>query len=175
MALVSEETMREVAASLVTTTAALAKLVTGGEADVVNLLGAAGTASPAAAGHSESTAVTGLGVYRAYTLIGDLVGATGGVLDVVVETSPNGTHWYEFARFTQKAAASAATSEHIDPVLDGKAVIVGMDLTTTFVLAQATCKNGILFDQARVRMVAGSGTSAGATQKVTLVGVRNPA
>ncbi len=131
--------------------------------------------SPATATYALSTAVTGLSVYSTITIHADLIGGTGGVLDIVLETSPDGgTTWYEYVRFATMSAAATASYAY-DPVLDGSIVAVGKGLTTTFVLAAGTARNGHWGDRMRVRMVAGSGTSAGAIQSIKLYGVRDTA
>jgi hypothetical protein len=130
--------------------------------------------SPAAAGHAESTAITGLSVFSAITIYALLAGATGGVLDVVLETS-DGTHWVEYARFPTITAAASAVMYTLDPVLTGVISAAGSGLTTTFVLAANSFRGGHWGDTMRARLVAGSGTSAGSAQSIIIAGVRDTA
>ena len=128
--------------------------------------------SPATASSAVSTAQTGFMKHQTLTIIGSLLGATGGTLDVIVETSTDGTDWYEMIRFTQLAAGGAAATSrfNISPTGGAATVVVGKNLTTTTGLASGTSVNGQWFDRLRVRYIAGTSTSAGAAQKVTVVG-----
>lgn len=137
------------------------------------LLGATGTASPAAAGYSRSEAVTGFARYDAITVVASLQGATGGTIDVVVEHSPDGTDWYELVHLTQLAAAATALTDVWSPGAGGTVTVVGRNLTTTTALASGASSGVRWFDQMRVRMVAGVSTSAGAVQIVNVYGQLN--
>jgi hypothetical protein len=138
---------------------------------VFELLSGAEATSPAAAGYSRSTAVEGFTKYSRDPIwvIAKLQGAIGGVLDVVVEISPDGTDWYEWIHFTQLAAAAAQTVVTCVPDVVAALAAVGINLTTTFVLAAGQVRGRPGFDHVRVRMVAGADTSAGAVQSVKLV------
>jgi hypothetical protein len=128
--------------------------------------------SPATASSAVSTAVSGFMKYQTLTIIGALAGATGGTLDVIVETSTDGTDWYEMVRFTQLASGGAAAVSrfNLSPTGGAATVVVGKNLTTTTGMVSGTSINGQWFDQLRVRYIAGTSTSAGAVQKVTVVG-----
>jgi hypothetical protein len=136
------------------------------------LLAGTEATSPAAAGYAVSTAATGFMKYNTLTFIGALAGATGGTLDVIVETSADGTDWYEVIRFTQLASGGAAAVSrfNLSPTGGAATVVVGKNLTTTTGMVSGTSVNGQWFDQLRVRYIAGTSTSAGAVQKVTVVG-----
>jgi hypothetical protein len=138
---------------------------------VFELLNGVEATSPAAAGYSRSTDIQGFTKYSRDPIwvIATLQGATGGVLDVVVEISPDGTDWYEWIHFTQLAAAAAQTVITCIPDVVAALAAVGKNLTTTFVLAAGQVRGRPGFDHVRVRMVAGTGTSVGATQSVKLV------
>ena len=136
------------------------------------LLSGAEATSPAAAGYSRSTAVTGFAQFEWIQIVATIQGATGGTLDIVVETSADGTDWLEFCRFSQLSAAATAVTCSVDPVPDGVITARGKNLTTTFVIAAGSCVGGMWLDQMRVRMVAGGGTSAGAIQSVSVIGLR---
>jgi hypothetical protein len=136
------------------------------------LLAGTEATSPAAAGAATSTAATGFLRYQTLTIIGSLLGATGDTLDVIVETSADGTDWYEMIRFTQLAAGGAAATSrfNISPTGGAGTALTGKNLTTTTGLASGTAANGQWFDRLRVRYIAGTSTSAGAVQKVTVFG-----
>lgn len=136
------------------------------------LLSGTEATSPAAAGAATSTAATGFLKYQTLTIVGALAGATGGTLDVIVETSADGTDWYEMIRFTQLASGGAAATSrfNISPTGGAATVVVGKNLTTTTGMVSGTSVNGQWFDRLRVRYIAGTSTSAGAVQKVTVFG-----
>ena len=178
--LASEETLAKMSAKLPTVTATAAGAVRVAAVDkgasLIDLLATGNEkTSPATATYAVSTPVTGLGVFTAITIYADLLGATGGTLDIALETSPDGVNWYEYVRFANTAAAAAAKSFTYDPVLDGAIVNVGKNLTTTFVLAASTARGGHWGDQMRVRMVANASTTAGAVQSIKIEGVRDKA
>jgi hypothetical protein len=126
------------------------------------------TTSPAAAGNSAVEFAAGLHDYDAISIDANLVGATGGTLDVYVQrSSDNGTTWRDYIHFPQLAAGAAAVKYTVAPSLGaGSIVVVGAG--TTPALAVNTCTNGPWGRSLRVLMVAGSGTSAGAAVAMTL-------
>lgn len=138
----------------------------------VALLSGTQATSPAAAGYAVSTAQTGFQKFQNLRIDATLTGATGGTLDVVVETSPDGTNWYEMVHFAQKAAASAAT-QHVCGLnrANGTITAIGKNLTTTTVLAAGSIADCQWFDRLRVRMIAGTSTLAGAAQSITVSGL----
>lgn len=139
--------------------------------DIKNLLATGSEAtSPAAQGYAVSTPVTGFDPYEAITVNATLTGATGGALNVLVETSPDGTNWYEMVHFPQIAAAAAAAQYSVSIQLDNTVVARGKNKTTTAALATGTAFGGQWYDRMRVRFIAGSGTSAGAAQAVEIIG-----
>jgi hypothetical protein len=141
--------------------------------EVKNLLGTGSEAtSPASATYSRSTAVTGFSQFEWIQIVATIQGATGGTLDIAIETSADGSTWLELCRFVQLAAGATAATYTVDPTPDGIITARGRNLTTTFVLAAGSCVGGMWLDQMRVRMVAGSGTSAGAAQAISVIGLR---
>lgn len=126
----------------------------------------AGTTSPAAAGNSNVVFATGLQPFDNIVIDADLVGATGGTLDVYVQRSfDNGTTWRDFIHFPQLAAGAAAVKYSVAPSV-GAGTIVVVGAGTSPALAVNTCVNGHVGDSLRVLMVAGAGTSAGAAVTV---------
>lgn len=126
--------------------------------------------SPAAPGHFETTVQTGMFDFSGYTFLADLQGATGGTLDVVIEHSPDGVNFYEFAHFAQLAAGAALSSLTVVKVPTTSVLFtVGKNLTTTTTLAASTVIAPPYFDTWRVRYVAGAGTSAGAPVSLSVL------
>jgi hypothetical protein len=134
--------------------------------------------SPAAAGTAASSnlvlggidngipnGVLGLiGDYDGAEIVAELTGATGGTLDVYVQSSPDeGANWYDIIHFPQ-IAGGAATAYYQSPLSTSTNTSapkqVGKNLTPA--LVANTTINGALTDRLRLVMVAGSGTSAGA-------------
>lgn len=137
---------------------------------VLELLNGSEATSPAAAGYARSTPVTGITKYSRDPIwvIATLQGATGGVLDVVVEISADGVDFFEWIHFTQLGAGAAQSVVSCMPDVPAALAAVGKNLTTTFVLAAGQVRGRPGFDYVRVRMVAGADTSAGAVQSVKL-------
>lgn len=141
--------------------------------EVIELLTGTEATSPASATYSRSTSVTGFAQFEWIQIVATIQGATGGTLDIVVETAPpTGTDWFELCRFVQLAAGATAATYTVDPTPDGIIVARGKNLTTTFVLAAGSCVGGMWLDRLRVRMVGGTSTSAGAVQSVSVIGLR---
>lgn len=134
--------------------------------------------SPAAAGTAASSQpVTGAesanlpgGVagffddYDAINVVCDLVGATGGTLDVYVQISPDqGSTWYDVIHYPQLSAGAAAVS-YDTPLSNATTTTapqkVGKGLSPA--LPANAAVNGAFSDRMRLVMVAGAGTSAGA-------------
>lgn len=144
--------------------------------------------SPAAPGTTPSSAVvtnsTVAGV--AYGLLDGmtclqifaaLVGATGGTLDVYMQTSPDfGQSWQDYAHFPQLAAAAAAVKYTLNVSCNAQNTTmltpVGVNLVPA--LAANTCVGGTWGDRFRLLFVAGAGTSAGAAVSVRIVGQKSP-
>lgn len=133
---------------------------------------AAGTAVSSVAVNGSDSTTAGICSGRldemlGLSLIGELVGATGGVLDVYVQAEFLG-QWYDVAHFPQLSAGGAAITTVF--TLGAKAAadaVIGK--ATSPVLAAGTCA-GLWGDQLRLVMVAGTSTSVGAAVKVTVVG-----
>lgn len=110
--------------------------------------------------------------FLAMSFVAQLVGATGGTLDVYVQYSPNaGTTWVDYVHFTQLAAGAGAvtyTANTGAPTTTTTAVGTG----TAPALAAGTVTGGPWGDQMRLLMVAGAGTTAGATVTVRVVAQR---
>lgn len=121
---------------------------------------------------STAAAATALGFQtaKAITVIATLQGATGGVLDVYLQTSfDGGTTWHDFAHFPQLAAAAASTTKiwHVArESTQTTLTTVGTGLSPA--LAANTIVGGCWGDQLRLVFVAGASTTAGAAQSVKI-------
>ena len=106
----------------------------------------------------------------ALDILAELVGATGGTLDVYVQCSPDGgLNWTEIAHFAQLANGAAAVKYQAPISLYTnltQPVVVGKNLVPA--LAVNTVVNGAFSDRVRLLFVAGAGTTAGAAVKVTV-------
>jgi hypothetical protein len=105
----------------------------------------------------------------------DLVGATGGTLDVYLQQSPDqGVNWYDVVHWTQLASGAAAV-KYSSPISQATTTAaptaVGKNLNPA--LLAGTVVNGAFSDRMRLLMVAGSGTSAGASVVVRLAPQRS--
>lgn len=122
--------------------------------------------SPASALTAASTAVVdGLSIFDTLMLDADLVGATGGTLDILLQRYAGGL-WRDWYRFAQLAAAAAAIHYTYVPALNDVETTVG--ITTTPVIAAGVKVGGHPGDKLRFLFIAGASTSAGGVQTVTL-------
>lgn len=141
----------------------------------MRLLLALSDTSPASA----STAV-GAGVASGFqdvtslSIVATLTGATGGVLDVYLQTSfDGGTTWYDYAHWTQISAAAAAVTKvwHMHRSI-AVSTIATIGSGSTPALAANAINGGAWGNAFRLVYVAGASTSAGAVQTVRLFGWR---
>lgn len=135
-------------------------------------------ASPAAPGTQILGSFQGLTRFSVLTVDAILQGATGGTLDLYLQrlVDPVNGIWFDWARYTQLAAAVAAKSYtlSLDPSAAAPTITnVGewnAAASGTPVLAAGAivpCHPG---DQLRLVAVAGAGTTAGSTQAVYVTG-----
>jgi hypothetical protein len=108
--------------------------------------------------------------YDSIGIDADLVGATGGTLDVYLQSSPDqGVNWYDIVHWTQLLSGAAAV-KYSSPISQSTststATAVGKNLSPS--LNQGTVVNGAFSDRMRLVMVAGSGTTVGAPVVVRL-------
>lgn len=127
--------------------------------------------SPAAASTVAGTPVTGLQGFRSMAIYANLQGATGGTLDIYLQFTPDlGTTWVDYAHFTQKAAAGAATKQVWTVSRSAQQLTIATVGTgTSPALTANSIIGGEWGDQMRVVFVAGTSTSAGALQTIKLV------
>src|SRR5687768_12472025 len=126
--------------------------------------------SPAAAGTSAAASASGFGEADSLTVVATLAGATGGTLDVYLQTSyDGGTTYVDFCHFPQLAAAAASSIRiwHITRNL-AQTTLTTVGSGTTPVLAANAIVGGCWGNHMRLLFVAGASTSAGAAQSVTI-------
>ena len=128
--------------------------------------------SPAAESKVEyATYWKNLDQYRRLKAVAKLTGATGGTLNVTLQTSwDNGTTWFDWWRSSDVTAGAAAAyfvaTSHEG---DGTQKAVGTALVPA--LAKGAVAPGPHGSWMRIVFEAGASTSAGALQEVTLVGI----
>jgi hypothetical protein len=137
--------------------------------------------SPAAAGRAViSKSVQGWDDFDQITVLAQLVGATGGTLDIYLQRNVATDVWVDWMHFPQLAAAAAAVKYHASalPPATAAPVVIGVsadDVTAgnAPVLAANTVCAGHPGNEIRVVAVAGASTSAGAAVDVRIVGTRS--
>lgn len=123
--------------------------------------------TPAAAGTHVETAVTGLGPFKTASIVAQLIGATGGTLDLYLQgSSDGGTTWYDIAHFAQLASGAGALNK-VFSISKGAITAltttgIGTLTTPAVGLAAATVVSGDFGDRIRLVEVTGAGASAGA-------------
>lgn len=127
--------------------------------------------SPAAVGTATGGHVGMLQNYDSLTIRATLTGATGGTLDVYLQTSVDGSEWVDYIHFAQIAAAAAAVTKVVVVSRAGQqAAITTVGTNTSPALAANAVVGGDFGNQMRVLFVAGAGTSAGAVQTIRITG-----
>jgi hypothetical protein len=128
--------------------------------------------SPGAASTTVTTAAPCAAALNADRLVIDanLVGATGGTLDVYIQRKIAPDTWRDWIHFPQLAAAAAAiryTATITGDEVTGLVVVgQGTDAAPGVTLAANTIVNCMPGGALRLVFVAGAGTSAGAAQSV---------
>jgi hypothetical protein len=131
--------------------------------------------SPAAASTVAQTPIaSGLERCNSLTINALIRGATGGTLDVYVQTSHDeGATWVDLVHFPKLTAGAAVVryAAHVSRATSPtNPVVVGSG--TSPVLAANAIAGGSWGDSMRVLLVAGVSTSAGAAQSIEIVGHR---
>jgi hypothetical protein len=105
-------------------------------------------------------------------VLAQLVGATGGVLDVFLQGGKADGTWFDVIHFPQLAAGAAAivyraTLSNLPQPTSAAPVVVGTGTHAASAgLAVNTIAQGLGFDRLRLLMCSGSGTTGGAAVKV---------
>lgn len=117
--------------------------------------------------------VSGLQEFSRAAIVAALQGATGGTLNLIVQTSFDGKHvsdptktWWDAAAFTQLAAAAGQANLFVE-LVRGNSGVAPVALTQGS-LAAGTVLPNMLGDALRLWGVPGGGTTAGAAQQLSV-------
>jgi hypothetical protein len=114
--------------------------------------------------------------FDAVDVVAEITGGTGGTIDVYVQTSSDGgANWYDIIHFPQVAGGAGPTFSRAPLSLStatANAVVVGKNLTPALTTSPGVV-NGAFTDRCRLVMVAGAGTSVGATVVVRMAPQRH--
>ncbi len=110
---------------------------------------------------------SGLSRFDHLTAYVTIVGGTGGTTDVTLQTSPDGTNWYDWGR-TEDVAAGATDAFKITGSLDNKVTKVGKGNTP--VIAKGSVAAGSFGDRMRAITIRGTGASAAGSVAIELEG-----
>jgi len=129
-----------------------------------------GETSPAAASTVVGTKFCGLNdAVEGICVVATLTGATGGTLDVYLQTTYDGTTWVDFAHFAQLAGGAAATIKAFAVTRGAtQATITTVGVNGAPALAANTVLSGMLGKSIRAVYTAGAGTAAGAAQVIRI-------
>lgn len=123
-----------------------------------------GTTSASSGTNVFGAQIDGVVDYTFCRVVGELVGATGDTLDVYLQCTPDGTHWFDYLHFPQRAAGAGSIAYHafMSPTTNSAttATTIGSDLTPA--LAANTNLGGPWGQSLRWVVVSGASTSAGA-------------
>lgn len=130
--------------------------------------------SPASASTALGGVAPGLDRFDGFNIDADLVGATGGTLDVYLQRQVADNVWRDWLHFPQLTAGGAAVRYSVStaPGVANTIVAVGTgtDSAATPVLAANTFVGGHPGTKVRVVLVAGASTSAGAVYTIHIKG-----
>lgn len=106
-------------------------------------------------------------------IVAQLVGVTGGTLDVTIQDSPDGVTWFDLAHFAQLAGGAAAVAYAYAPTLTGAIAIATIGSTVdpatpVPVLAAGSVRGGHPLSFLRAVCVVGAGASVGKIQTITV-------
>ncbi len=139
---------------------------------MLNVFTITGTSPATAVAAVLGSPVLGMDKFNEIKIVANLLGATGGALDVYIQWTPDGgTTWYDYAHFTQLGAGAAAVKYTCSSTF-GTTVPVATGSGTSPVLAAGASVGGPFGDGLRCYVVAGASTSAGAAQTIKIYGVR---
>lgn len=131
-----------------------------------------GTSPAAASTAAVGSTLVGVEKYAALQIACEVQGATGGTLDLYIQTSFDGTVFWDLIHLPQLAAAAAAVKYMVNLPNMGATAITVVGKTGTPALAANTVTGGVgsWGRSLRLLAVAGAGTSAGAVQTITVHG-----
>lgn len=137
------------------------------------LLTITGTSPASASTAAIGSPIGGLQIYDSLQIIAIIQGATGGTLDLYLQTSVDGSTWYDYAHFAQLAGAAAQITRTITVARYQQqltATAIGSNLSPA--LAAGTFLGGTFGSRIRLIGTAGAGTSAGAVQTINFAATR---
>lgn len=112
--------------------------------------------------------------FDAGTIVAELVGATGGTLDIYLQQydASDGT-WYDYLHFAQLASGAAAIIKSI-PITrtSQRTATVTIGKNNAPALALDTCIGGDFGDRLRAWYVPGATTTVGAAIKIKFIGTK---
>lgn len=121
------------------------------------------TSQSSASTTQDSSPLIGLDRYSHVDVYALLVGATNGTLDVYIQTSYDGTTYFDVAHFAQLASGAAAIIYQATfPSVRVAAAPIVVGSNTTSALAAGAATGARLGRKTRIRTVSGVGTTAGA-------------
>ena len=126
--------------------------------------------SPNAPGTVAVAGVNGFSTARSLAIIATVRGATGGVLDIYIQDSPDNVTWFDYWHLTQLSAGAAAKTFCYCPSASNAIVEIGSGLSP--ILAAGAVRGGPWCDWLRVLYVAGASTSAGGAQTARVLAAR---
>jgi hypothetical protein len=112
------------------------------------------------------------------TVVAELIGATGGTLDIFLQGGNPDGGWFDVVHFAQLAAGAAAINystqiSNLAQPSSAAPVAVGTGVHSGSTgLAAGTTVQGLAYSMYRLLMCSGSGTTAGAAVKVYLTAQR---
>jgi hypothetical protein len=134
--------------------------------------------SPAAASTAPGAYATGLAKYAGLRVEAQVIGATGGTLDVYLQRKVGPNLWVDWVHFAQLAAGASAllysfTIQNVSTATGALTAVTsgGTDATPTSTGGTGLIMNNHPGDFVRVVYVAGASTSAGAVIKVYITGI----
>lgn len=136
------------------------------------LLGTISDISPASASTAAGDTVSGLNAFNEIHVEADLVGATGGTLDVYLQRKVGTNAWRDWIHFPQLASGAAAVKYAARSQNATGITVVGggTDASPGVALAANTIIGGHPGTDVRAVYVAGASTSAGAAVTVRIYG-----
>lgn len=137
---------------------------------ITKLVAVVSNTSPAAASTVAGTTTVNISDLAWFQVYLDVQGATGGALDVYIQ-SRYGSLWVDWYHHPQMAAAAGSEKRVIVPESTSIVSTVGVDLVPA--LASGACVGGKPGDALRLCFVAGAGTSAGAAQVMRVIGFKS--
>lgn len=138
------------------------------------LIGTISDTSPASASTAVGNSVTDLDEYQEIHIEADLVGATGGTLDVYLQKKLATNVWRDWIHFAQLSAGAAAVKHSVPPgyTKDIYTVGGGSDASPGVALAADEFVGGHPGSTIRAVYVAGGSTSAGAAVTIRVLGLK---